>query len=98
MEEAAQAWQQAVERAPGGKVSGRLLKSVVRSIKKAAPAEARPRPGRANKGEKRKLIQSAIGELPTRIGIASRYPRLQFAQRMTITRQIGQLQRLSVWD
>jgi len=44
MEEATQAWHQAVERAPGGKVTGALLKSVVRSIKKAAPVEARPRP------------------------------------------------------
>jgi hypothetical protein len=57
------AWERAIEKAGGRKITARLVKAAVQELQPAAGAKpVTPQP-RQNKTEQRKLIDGAIGEL-----------------------------------
>ena len=58
------AWERAVKKAGGGKITARLIKNAVKELQPAGPAPTTPKPAdQPTKSERRQLISAAIGEL-----------------------------------
>ena len=63
-EQAQLAWEQAVEKAGGRRVTARLVKSAVKKLQPGSPALTLPNPAVGpTKSERRQLIKDAFGEL-----------------------------------
>jgi len=62
-EQAQKAWDRAIEKAGGRKITARLVKAAVQELQPAAGTKPVPSQPRQNKAEQRKLIDGAIGEL-----------------------------------
>ena len=65
------AWERAVEKAAGRKITARLVKAAVQELQPPGGAKPVPSQPRQNKAEQRKLIDGAIGELLCRFGTES---------------------------
>ena len=64
-EQAQLAWEQAVEKAGGRRVTARLVKSAVKKLQPGSPTLTLPKPAVGpTKSERRQLIKDAFGELP----------------------------------
>jgi len=58
------AWERAVKKAGGRKITARLVKNVVKELQPAGATAATPKPAdQPTKSERRQLISAAIGEL-----------------------------------
>ena len=57
------AWERAIEKAGGRKITARLVKAAVQELQPAGGAKPAPSQPHQNKAEQRKLIDGAIGEL-----------------------------------
>jgi hypothetical protein len=62
-EQAQKAWDRAIEKAGGRKITARLVKAAVQELHPPGGAKPVPSQPRQNKAEQRKLIDGAIGEL-----------------------------------
>ena len=62
-EQAQKAWDRAIEKAAGRKITARLVKAAVQELQPPASAKSVPSQPRQNKAQQRKLIDGAIGEL-----------------------------------